>query len=205
MASELVLIDNPRRKRSRRRKAARTTRARATRRRRRNPGFVMNARRRSGRRRRRRNPGFNLGGFKLPKLMGLDLGQAASVIGGMAGTNFLTNMAAGFIPVPQLQTGAGRIALKTGVVIGGLMVLNAMLGAKGRPITAALGAGGAASILGDVYTQFLQPAAPWLPSLSDYEATDQSLRGYEMLPGGMSGYRELPSGLSYASPYQPAY
>ena len=198
MAKELVLIDNPRRKRARRRKA-RTTRARATRRRRRNPGYFMNARRRP-RRRRRRNPGFNLGGFKLPKLMGLDLGQAASIVGGIAGTNFLTNLAAPLVPVPQLQSGPGRIALKAGVVIASLAVLNAMLGAKGRPITAALCAGGAASILADVYTQFIQPAMPGLPSLSDYE-----MSGYQQLPGSLSGYQELPAGLSYASPYQPAY
>jgi len=173
--SDSVYVLNPRRRR-RRKTAKRATAKKATRRRRRRT-FAANPapkkRRRSARRTRRtrgyrRNPGrARAAGAALtsplpglPKLGTIDVGFALVAGGGLVGHGMLTNLAAQYVPVDKLKSGAGKFGLGVGVALIGSIAAHKFLPKKlALPLSIGMGTG----VVVQVYQQFIAPKFPQLP------------------------------------------
>lgn len=199
MASEYMVLANPRGRRRRKSSSKRRrprARVNAHRRRRRNPGMYLINRRR----RRRRNPRLGL-----PKLMsggklfGLDLMAAAIVTGGAIGTGALTGVAVNLIPFEPIKSGVGRLGAKAGVAVIVAMLAGKVLGRKTGELIA-LGAG--VSIALDGY-RMLREAVPALPELGDY---NEVLSDYVTEVPSLSAHTEpLPSSrqrITHLAPWQ---
>lgn len=188
--SDTVYMLNPRRRR-RRKTAKRATAKKATRRRRRRT-FAANPapkkrRRRVTRRNRayRRNPGraraigaalsSPLPG--LPKLGTIDVGFALVAGGGLVGHGMLTNIAATYVPVAQLKTGAGKFALGAGVALVGSIAAHKFLPKKlALPLSIGMGTG----VVVQAYQQFIATRFPSLPV--------SGIENIETLQGIETGY-----------------
>lgn len=135
--------------------------------------LTVNPRRRSSARRGRR--GGLLGGLKMPSFAGLDMGSAVLGAVGVVGSEQVTKMVSGFVPVPMLQSGAGRIALKFGVTAVAIGLVKRFVGGKAA---ANLAAGAGIGIALDAYRLVASnlPGAPGLgeivPSLDGLAADE---------------------------------
>lgn len=165
--------ENPRRKKRRsksRRRSSRRARAR------RNPA---NPPRRRARRRRRsyRNPGMRFGG--------LDFKQIAFGVAGAIGTDLGGEYLSRMLP-PQFQGGAGKYAVKGGLVMLGSMLLGRMIG---RQAGASMALGGAIMLGAEAVHEFVLPAVTGgaAPAVSGYLEDPNSVAGYTP-DAGMSGW-----------------
>lgn len=169
--SEYMVI-NPRGRKRRRRKTT-TRRRRTTRRKRRNPGmYALNKRRRTYRRRRNPRALFG-GGGRTFKLFGIDVGAGAWIVGGLVGTNWLSDMIAQNVPMEFVQTRPGRILVKAGVTTALAAVGGGMLGKKAAALVAV---GGTAAIVLDVYGLVAENMnLPAIPGMGEYVPDTQYL------------------------------
>jgi hypothetical protein len=132
----------------------------------------MNPRRRrhAGRRRRHRNPALFRGG----SVLGIPLGEAASITLGAVGTDVLSGFVAKFVPMPaSLDARIARVGVKAITVAAGSMLAGKMLGSK---MARAFALGGGVSILLDVYNGWVKPM---VPGLSDYVPERLGMGAYE--------------------------
>lgn len=116
----------------------------------------------------------------------------AGVVGGFFGTNLVTDQVVSRIPVPQLQSGYGRIAAKAAVaLLGGLAIATLR---PTRRFAVPYAAGGLASATFDLILAVRQRAS----GVSGYGyGYPHMLGGYEharAIASGMSGYVGAGSG-----------
>lgn len=147
---------------------------------RRNPSHKR--RRSSGRRRRasaRRNPSF-----ALPRVGGLDLGEALWGVGGAIGADVAGNLVQRFLP-PQAQKPIVSYLVKGGLIAFGSMLLGKFVG-RGAAKTMALGG---AVVLGfNAFNEYLRPHIPFLSGYDDQTYFPTAMGGYALQPalGGLA-------------------
>lgn len=173
-----AVLGNPRGRRkhrkARRKGSRRRTRAR-----------VHNPRRRHRRRQYFHNP-------RAMRFFGVDVGAAAMVAAGAVGTGVVSGLIANVVPVEQLKSGPGRIALKAGTVA--LIGFGVGKVLKQRRMGELLALGGAVSVLLDVY-KMLQAQVPMLPSVGEY---NEVLEDYVPEVSGIGDVAAIPSPMSQA-------
>lgn len=172
---------NPRRRR--RSRKARARKHGAKRRHRSATITIRNPRRRHRRSHRMHNP-------RAMRFFGIDVGEGLLIGAGAIGTGVVTNLAAGFIPVPQLTTGPGRMLLKAAVP-----VTLGLIGRRNRMLQL-LAMGGVVSIVIDAY-KMVQAQVPALPGVGDYS---EVLQDYVPEVSGIGAVTH-PMAAVYGSPF----
>jgi hypothetical protein len=107
-------------------------------------------------------------------VLGIPLGEAASVTLGAVGTDILSGFVAKFVPLPAgMDPRISRVAVKAITVAAGSMLAGKMLGSR---MARAFALGGGVSILLDVYAGWVKPM---VPGLSDYVPERLGMGAYE--------------------------
>lgn len=128
--------------------------------------------RKGSRHRRGRNRASGpIGGSKF-NLFGLDLVGGLVGGAGAVGSGMATNWAASMVPVEQLKSGPGKLALRAALTIAAAMLAKKALPPRiSNPLI-----GGAVVGLGiDVLQTFVLPNVPGMPALSGYEPIEEQL------------------------------